>query len=179
MGFFNYVKATSKFKNNENVLDTIKRLEAFDEFHCLRDSSLLLAGKINQIIEKAPEEYTKWMSVCNGGMLFDTTLLSIDNKDIQMGIRFSSLEEYNNLDDIKEFRLPSGYYIIAMRSYGDPICISKADDRIYLWDCEQGDFTDIWNTFYDFLADEVDTALELIANGDMAPVQIKINRNVE
>ena len=55
MGFFNYVKAASKFKDNEYVLETIKRLKDFDEFHCLRDSSLLLAGRINQIIGKAPE----------------------------------------------------------------------------------------------------------------------------
>ena len=46
MGFFNYVKAASKFKDNAYVLETIKRLKDFDEFHCLRDSSLLLAGRI-------------------------------------------------------------------------------------------------------------------------------------
>ena len=85
MGFFNYVKAASKFKDNAYVLETIERLKDFDEFHCLRDSSLLLAGRINQIIGKAPEEYIKWMSVCNGGMLFDTTLLSIDSQDTQLG----------------------------------------------------------------------------------------------
>ena len=36
MGFFNYVKAASKFKDNAYVLETIKRLKDFDEFHCLR-----------------------------------------------------------------------------------------------------------------------------------------------
>ena len=114
MGFFNYVKAASKFKDNAYVLETIKRLKDFDEFHCLRDSSLLLAGKIDQIIGKAPEEYIKWMSVCNGGMLFDTTLLSIDSQDTQLGIEFSSLEEYNDFSGMQEFMLPPGYSVIAM-----------------------------------------------------------------
>ena len=179
MGFFNYVKAASKFKDNEYVLETIKRLKDFDEFHCLRDSSLLLAGRINQIIGKAPEEYIKWMSVCNGGMLFDTTLLSIDSQDAQLGIEFSSLEEYNDFSGMQEFMLPSGYSVIAIRGYWDPICISKTDARIYLWDCEQGDFTDIWDTFYDFLADEVDTALELIANKDLEPMHMPLKSVME
>lgn len=179
MGFFNYAKATSKFKNNEYVLQTIRRLKDFDEFHCLRDSNLLLAGSINQIIEKAPEEYIKWMSVCNGGMLFDTTLLSIDKRDKQIGIEFSSLEEYNNFRSVQKFMIPEGYSVIAIRSYGDPICVSKKNGKIYLWDCEQGDFTDIWDTFYDFLADEVDTALELIANKDLEPIPFKVNENDE
>ena len=177
MGFFNYVKASSRFKNNEYVLETIRRLKDFDEFHCLRDSNLLLAANINQIVGKAPEEYIKWMSVCNGGLLFDTTLLSIDCQDPQIGVDFSSLGEYNTSSAIQAFMLPSDYSVIAIRSYGDPICISKADDRIYLWDCEQRDFTDIWDTFYDFLADEVDTALELIANEDLEPIPLKVNES--
>lgn len=179
MGYFNYSKATSKFKNNELVLETIKRLKDFDEFHCLRDSNLLIAGNISKIVNKAPEEYIKWMSVCNGGLLFDTTLLSIDGQDTQIGAEFSTLEEYNTSLRIQGFMLPSGYSVIAIRSYGDPICISKADERIYLWDCEQEEFTDIWDTFYDFLADEVDTALELIANEDLEPIPLKVKESDE
>ena len=174
MGFLNYAKASSKFKNNEYVLETINRIKDFDEFHCLRDSSLLLAGSIGNILGKVPEEYVKWMSICNGGMLFDTNLLSVDSFDSKIGVEFATLEECNTSASLQEFNLPSGYSVIAVRSYGDPICVSKEDNRIYLWDCEQEDFTEIWETFYDFLADEVDTALELIANDDLDPIPLKV-----
>lgn len=179
MGFFNYKKAVSKFRNNEFVLDTISRLKEFDEFHCLRDSNLLLAGNIVNIFPKAPEEYIKWMSICNGGFLFDTTLLCMTEMDEQIGVEFSGLKEYNTRESYEDYALPVGYAVIAVRSYGDPICISEADNRIYLWDCEENAFTEIWKDFYNFLADEVDTALELIANEDLEPIPFKVKEDFE
>lgn len=179
MGFFNYQKAYSKFNDDHFVTETIKRLQDFDEFHCLRDSSLLLAGKLSKIYGSAPEEYIKWMSVCNGGLLFDTELLSIDGMDKVIGIEFSTIEDYNTSEMLASVQLPEGYSVIAVRSYGDPICITKQDRKIYLWDCELGEFTDIWETFYDFLAEEVDTALELIANEDLEPIPLKLQESAE
>lgn len=177
MGFFDYRKAVTKFKDNNYVLDTITRLKDFDEFHCLRNSNLLLAGKISDIIPKAPMEYIKWMSICNGGLLFDTTLLCVSSLDEQIGVEFSALNEYNTSESYKEYNLPDGYAVIAVRSYGDPICVSKSDNRVYLWDCEEMEFTEIWRDFYNFLADEVDTAIELIANEDLEPIPLKMNED--
>jgi len=41
MGYFNYEIAKEQFKNNEFVLETIKRLQDFDKFHKRRREFLL------------------------------------------------------------------------------------------------------------------------------------------
>ena len=174
MGFFNYDAAIRKFRENETMLETIQRIGMFDEFHCLRDSSLLTARKAAEWMPRANAGYLSWLSVCNGGLMFDTTLLSVFGMDNSLEVEFSTLEEYNNRESYQEFGLPEGYYVIALRSYGDPICLSAEDDRVYLWDCEEGDFTTIWNSFCDFLTDEVDTAIELIADDSLEPIPLKM-----
>ena len=65
--------------------------------------------------------------------MFDTTLLSIDCQDMQIGIEFSTLEEYNNSSSAQELcchRIIRSLLYVVMES---PICISKEDERIYLW----------------------------------------------
>lgn len=182
MGYFNYEIAKEQFKNNEFVLETIKRLQDFDEFHCLRDTVPHSLKSVSTILSNVPDEYFEWLSVCNGGMLFDTTLLSVDAHDPQIGLDFSTLAEYNTSSNKQGCILPDGYSIIALRSDGAPICVIDnwrlpISSHIYLFD-EKGSITDIWNTFYDFLAEEVDTALELIANKDLEPIPLKILNNL-
>ncbi len=173
MGFFHYEKAVRKYRDQPDMLETIKRLHAFDAFHCLRDSSLLLAGKASDRLPCANPQYLSWLTVCSGGLLFDTTLVSITAEDPIIGVEFDTLDELNSTESQTMFMLPDGYYVIAVRSYGDPICLSKEDQRVYLWDCEHNAFTTIWEDFNNFLTDEVDTALELIANGDLDPIPCK------
>ena len=175
MAVFDYNRAWQKYKEVPMMLETIKRLQDFDIFHYLRGSNLLLAEKASQLLPHHNQEYIAWMTVCDGGLLFDTTLLSVQAYDSDLDISFSSLEEYNTQEAHQEFALPQGYFCIAIRSYGDPICLSDHDSKVYLWDCEQEAFDTIWDSFEDFLADETDTAIELIGNGDLEPIPVKMN----
>lgn len=174
MGILDYKKAASKFKGEKNVLEILACLRDFDEFHCLRDSNLLLAGKVENFVASPPKDYIKWMTICNGGLLFDTTLLSVDAYDKALEVEFSTLEDYNTPAAHQEFMLPEGFSIIGLRSYGDPICVSASDSRVYLWNCEAEDFTTIWDSFFDFLADDINEAMELIANEDLEPIPLKL-----
>jgi hypothetical protein len=174
MGLLNYRKAVSKYQDNPSVMETLRRLRDFDEFHCLRDSSLMVGKEAGALLPRPNPAYIGWMSVCEGGLLFDTTLLCVQAEDPDLGVSFSTLAEYNTPEGYQEFGLPDGYFIIGIRSYGDPICLSGQDDAVYLWDCEESAFTTIWDTFFDFLGDEVDSAIELIANGDLEPVPLKL-----
>lgn len=174
MGLMNYEKVKRKFHDSDFVLEIVRRLEAFDTFHCLRDSTLLLASKGTELFSGMAKAYVRWLTVCNGGLLFDTTLLSVTAFDEALGFEFSTLREYNTPETYRDYGLPEGYFIVALRSYGDPICLSQADSRVYLWDSEEGMFSTIWETFFDFLADEVDTALELIAHEDLEPIPFKV-----
>lgn len=72
--------------------------------------------------------------------------------------------------------LPQGYSVFAIRSYGDPICFNYAanDGKVYLWNRETAVFEDIWATFEDWLSDEIDAAVQLIAGGYLKPLGIKL-----
>ena len=174
MGLFNYTKAKNKYRNNDDMLETIRRLKDFDEFHCLRDSNLLVADSVSSMIPFPNKEFIGWMTICDGGLLFDTTLLSVQEFDNKLNLEFSTFSQYNEKQSYEEFGLPAGYYIIGIRSYGDPICISSENSKIYLWDCEQGEFTTIWENFYDFVGDEVDSAIDLLKTKDLSPIPLKI-----
>lgn len=174
MGLLNYRKAVSKYQSDPSMMETLRRLRDFDEFHCLRDSSLMAGKEAGALLLRPNPAYIGWMSVCGGGLLFDTTLLCVQAEDLELGVSFSTLNEYNTPESREGFGLPEGYFVIGLRSYGDPICLSDKDDAVYLWDCEEGAFTTVWDTFFDFLGDEVDSAIELIANGDLEPVPLKL-----
>ena len=179
MGFFDYVKAVRKFRDQEDVLETIRRMKQFDGFHLLRNSSLRTGARAGEMLPRANSQYIAWMTVCGGGYLFDTTLLSVEEEDPDLGLSFDTLADYNTPEARRELALPEGYFVIAVRNYGDPICLSAEDDRVYLWNMEEGEFETIWDCFYDFLGDETDTAIEIIGNGDMEPVPIKFQDEEE
>lgn len=171
MGFLNYVKATELYKDDEFMTDLINRFEKMDQYHLLRD-----AGNIELVKEIIPEssvECRKWFSVCDGGLLFSTTLLGVSSYDEELDLSFSTLQEYNTQEKHRLYQLPEEYVIIAILNYGAPVCISISDTRIYLWDTQENDFTTIWDSFPDFLADEHNIAAQMIEDNALEPVPMK------
>lgn len=157
----------------------LKRLEDTQMYHLLRSSSISNGSKISNMLSgMSPEnkrQYVKWMSVCDGGLLYETTLLSLNAYDPQLDMDFDDLESNNTLQAYRELSLPEkGYFVIGMRSYGDPICLGMNDGKVYLYNLEEDDFTEIWDTFFDFLADETDEYMELLADGELDPIPLKL-----
>ncbi len=173
MGFFQYETAKEKYQDVPEAVEILRRLEEFDRYHCLRDSSLAQAGKAARWFPQAPVEYLGWLTVCNGGWLFDTALLSVDAWDPDLGLEFSTLEEANRAEAREGWGLPEGFRVIAVRSYGDPICLREGDARVYGWDSGEGRFTAVWDTFFSFLLEEIQGALELIEQGALEPFPLK------
>lgn len=174
MGYMDYQKVYQKYSKNAFVTKAVKMLEKYDHYHLLRNSSIVKVQQITSVFPHTSQEYLAWMSVCGGGYLFDTVLLSIEEYDKELGLSFDTLNDCNSKEAKKEFGIPDGYIIIAVRSYGDPICLSVSDKKVCLWDCEEGSFATEWGSFYDFLVDEVQSSLDLIANGDLTPIPLKI-----
>lgn len=173
MGFFDHHSAQEYYRKDELMAETIHRMEQFQEYHCLRSPAPANAVR-PAFLRDAPEQYLKWLSHCDGGLLFDTVLLSIREYDPELDLEFDQLAQENTADIRGELGLPPAFYIIGYRSYGDPICMREKDLHIYLWDCEAQAFDTIWGTFHDFLSDEVDTAIELIADGSLEPIPLKL-----
>lgn len=175
MSFFNVKKAAVAYES-EPMKGNIERLADFDAFHCLLSGSLETSIKLKEKYPCLPVEYLDWLKVCDGGLLFDTVLLSSKGHDDKLNLDFDTYEDMNSEDAHSEFNLPEGYIVFAMRSYGDPICFNSEDQggKVYLWDVENGEFSDIWDSFADWLTEEIDDAIRLIAEDALTPLEIKL-----
>ena len=93
--------------------------------------------------------------------------------DDELKLNFADLVSVNNKSSYNKYGLPRGYFIIALMNYGDPVCLSYGDKKIYLWNSDERVFETVWETFADFLADEYNTAVQMIDDGILQPVPMK------
>lgn len=169
-----YTKMKEEFKNSQMMLDDIENLQEFEEYQ------YLLVGNENtknDIINKyniKNEEFKNWLKYCDGGLLFDTVLLSQKAYDKEKDLEFDSYDDYNK--DKKSYGLDEKFCVIGFRSYGALICVNteENDNQVYLLDVEKGEFTDIWNTFVDWITEEINEAIKLIADETLEPIPAKI-----
>ena len=171
MGLLDYKKARERYINDKFMSQIIACLEDMDQYHLLRSSS---ANSIPFKLPDTAEEFKTWLSVCDGGLLFSTMLLGVDDYDEELDISFSTLQEWNTKQKRELLGLPEGYFIIALLNYGDPICLSSSDSKVYLWDSSEMAFTTVWDSFADFLADEYNTAVQMVEDDALEPVPLKM-----
>lgn len=171
MGFLNYVQARKTYKDNKIMALVIDGLEDMDQYHLLRSPS------VNSIPFKLPdtaEEFKNWLRVCDGGLLFSSTLLGLDEYDVELDISFSTLRKWNLKQKHELLGLPEGYLVIAILNYGNHICLSTSDSKVYLWDSSEMAFTTVCDSFADFLADEYNTAIQMVEDDALEPVPMKM-----
>ncbi|MCQ2466619.1 MAG: SMI1/KNR4 family protein [Clostridia bacterium] len=181
MSCVNFEKYSNKY-SEEPMKGNIERLVDYDLFHCLLKGGMSAGIKVAGTYKNVPKSLLDWIAICDGGQLFDTVMLSTKDHDKDIDLDFDTYEEINNDTELKSsMRLPDGYVIFAIRSYGDPICFSTTpeDDKIYLWDCENGEFSDIWETFEDWLTEEIDEGIHLIADDVLEPLNIKLGGDID
>ena len=67
--------------------------------------------------------------------------------------------------------------IFALRSYGDPLCfdVDEPDGRVYLWNVENEVFDEYWESFEDWMSDEICDAVNLIADDVLEPLGVKLD----
>ena len=175
MSFVNLNRLKNKFKDGlmkENVENIIE----FDLFHCLLSSDETRCRDALSYLGKVSDTFLQWLRICDGGLLFDTVMLSTKERDTTLGLDFDTYEELNSEEAKISFDLPDGFAVFAVRSYGDPLCVDvwENDGMVYLWNVEKREFETIWNTFEDWMFDEIDDALNLIADDVLDPITVKL-----
>lgn len=175
MGILDHQMLLRSF-TSDVMKENIERLEIFNIYHCLRKSSFSSAIKAQEKLGKIPTSFLEWMKYCDGGLLFDTVMLSSKGYDEELDLDFETFDEYNTNDTKAEMALPDGYSVFAIRSYGDPICFNSEtnDGKVYLWNIEKSVFEEIWDSFEDWLTDEIDSAIQLIGEEVLEPLEIKL-----
>lgn len=173
MNKLNYVEMKNVFSNNERMLENINRLEKFENFHLLIEGSDSVSSDVCNKYKINSEEYKDWLTVCDGGYLFDTLLLPSKEYSINDVEFLDTISVINENSEENGYNIPSEYLIIGIKSYGDLICVSSKDNKVYLWSLEEQDFNVIWDSFTDFMIDEIDTAIELIKEDSLEPFPCK------
>lgn len=174
MGIFNYQEAYEMYKDDKFMLEILNCYTELDTYHLLRSCAHNNTDNFSFPLPCLANDYKKWLSVCDGGLLFSTILLSITEYDDELDLSFSTIQEMNSAEKRKLLNLPNGYMIIAVLNYGDPVCISGSDSKIYLWDTTESVFSTVWDSFTDFLADEYNTAIQMIEDNALEPVPLKV-----
>ena len=174
MSFFNYKKAAGLYSSDSFMMNILSCYQDMDEYHLLRDADSLNEINMDIRLPRSADAYRKWLQVCDGGLLFSTTLLSRSAYDVELDISFPSLAEVNKPENYATYGLPDGYFIIALFNYGAPVCLSENDEKVYLWNLEECYFETIWDTLADYLADEYNTAVRMLEDGVLKPIPIKI-----
>lgn len=175
MSFVNLEALKAKYTTGY-MKDNVENLIDFDVFHCLLSGSREAAVAAQNSLGAVPAAFMEWVELCDGGMLFDTVLATTNAYDAELDLEFDTYDELNT-DEMKDyFSLPEGFAVFGVRSYGDPLCFNVKDNdgKVYLWNVEKEDFDDIWDTFTDWMTEEIDDAVGLIAEDVLDPFILKL-----
>lgn len=163
-----------KGKPNESIF---RDLKDFDMYHCLLAGTMSTARKIVHKYGSFPAEYIDWLQVCSGGLLFDTDMLAMEERDPEVDIHLETYDQYNRPDS--EY-FPSGeYFAFAKDVTGDLFCFKKTGERtfdaaVYQWNHEEQAFTLDWPSFYGWMRDQIDDAILAISDKELDPIPLKM-----
>ena len=109
--------------------------------------------------------YAHFLSFCNGGELFTTSVLGVNRTSD------SDIVRYNRLATTR-LNLPRSHYIIAYENYGAQVCLAKdgTDHRVFLWDVAHQRLECHWSDLADWLSEEIDNGRRLIEDGLLSPI---------
>ena len=175
MGFVNLARLKEKYTTGV-MKDNVENLVDFDVYHCLLSGSMSASLKVKNLLGEVPKQFLDWVKLCDGGLLFDVVMLSTKEHDATLDLDFDTYEELNSDEAKANFALPEGFVVFAFRNYGDPLCfnVKENDDKVYLWNVETGEFDDIWDSFEDWMTEEIDDAIRLIAEDVLEPLGVKL-----
>jgi hypothetical protein len=159
--------------------ENVQLLKKFDAFHCLLAGNSERAAAVKKRVVNLSEDFIKWLEVCDGGMLFDTTILTTKSHDEELNLDFETYSSYYNAEIRKGIKITDDYFIFAVAVHSDVYFfdLKKKDGKVYQWDIEEKNIYTTWDNFNDWLIDQIQEAVGLIADDLLMPFQIKLEIN--
>jgi len=175
MPFIDYETLLKQYPEGQ-MFENVCKLREFDMYHCLLLGSLDQAQSVKKMLPNLPDDFLKWLSVCGGGLLFDTILFTIKPYDETLDLHFDT---YNDLldDRVRQgLNLSKHWGVFAEAVHGDVYFydLEKKDGQIYQWDTEELCLYTVWDSFEEWLTEQIEEAIEEIAIGNLTPMGIKI-----
>jgi hypothetical protein len=175
MAFINYGQLNQVYPAGR-MKENARRLKDYDAFHCLLAGSAERAAAVKKHMADLPADFLKWLDVCDGGMLFDTAMLTTKSHDAELDLDFETYGNYYNADLRKEKNIGDDWFVFAVAVHSDVFFfdMGKKDGHVYQWDIEEHKIYAVWPTFEDWLTDQINEAVDLIANEKLEPMDIKL-----
>jgi hypothetical protein len=175
MSFVDYKSLVNNFPDGR-MSENIRRLKQFDEFHCLLNGSPERANAVKLRVSGLPDDFLKWLDVCSGGMLFDTTMLTTKAHDAELDLPFETYASYYDSELRKDKGIAENWFVFAVAIHSDVFFfdMNKKDGQVYQWDIEERKIYAAWPTFEDWLTDQINEAVSLIAEEQLDPLDIKL-----
>jgi len=175
MPFVNHKSLATTYTSGR-MKENVRKLKDYDIFHCLLEGSTARATAVKKRIADLPKDFLKWLEVCDGGMLFDTAMLSTKPHDAELDLPFETYAEYQNAELRKDKGLSDIWFVFAVAVHSDVFFFdqNKKDGQVYQWDVEEQKIYTSWPTFEDWLTDQINEAVELIADEKLEPLDIKL-----
>ena len=175
MPFVNYDSLNQNYPSgymNENM----NLLKDFDKFHCLLACNTERAASVKNRVINLPDEYLKWLNVCDGGILFDTTMLTTKSHDDTLNLDFFTYGNFFKEEIRQKIKLSENWFIFAFAVHDDVFFFDTdiKDGRVYQWDIEEHNIYAFWESFEDWLSDQIHEGIGLIADELLYPVGIKL-----
>jgi hypothetical protein len=178
MSFIKYSELQKKYISGR-MHENIRRLQDYDIFQCLLAGGLDRVEAVKRHVSSLPEDFLNWLEICDGGMLFDTAMLSTKSYDVKLGLEFETYGDYFNASLRKDKRLLDNWFVFAIAVHSDLFFfdLTKNDGHVYQWDVEEYNIYASWASFEDWLTDQINEAIKLIANEELEPLDIKLEAN--
>ena len=167
---FDYSSAIARCNDN-SIKVILKKIEYYKEYSILCSATGVEYKNFRDMYPDAPNAINTWYKFANGGLLFDTYLLSTKAIIEELGGVRLSLNAYNNIICRKALEIPENLVVFAVASFGDVYCFDKnGSNEIYQWSVIEHNLVTKWANFSLWLYQEVNGAIELITDEDMYPI---------
>ena len=169
-------KAAKELKGTP-LEDAINKLSRFDMYHLLFKPLMSSVLHTAERFSFAPEEYLQWSNYCAGGDLQTIEFLGEKGFDKETGVKFGTFDMY--VQDGKIAGVSSEYAIFAVANFGDFFCFRKTSDEtrdsaVYQWGTHEEDVVLVWDSFADWLSDQVNIWVNMIAENELDPIGLKM-----
>lgn len=168
----NFTNAILRCDDN-GVKIQMKRIEQYKKYTLLCEMTSIEYKAFREMFRCIPIQVRSWYKFANGGMLFDTQILSTQSIDLKTGTILQRLSIYNSSTARSMTGLPEKYVAFAIASFGDLYCFSQeGETEIIQWSVIKHKIIGKWSNFYLWLKQEIDISIELIVEGSMLPMGV-------
>jgi hypothetical protein len=175
MAFVKY-ESLNKTYPAGRMKENVRRLKDYNVFHCLLAGSAERADAVKKRVPDLSKDFLNWLNVCDGGMLFDTAMLTTKSHDAELDLPFETYGSYYNAELRKEKGILDDWFVFAVAVHSDVFFfdMDKKDGKVYQWDIEERKIYATWASFEDWMTDQINEAVSLIANEKLEPLDIKL-----